>query len=92
VDYASTQTGLGDYYLALARTMDSGDAEATLNKAISAYNESLKIFTIDNYPGDYAAVQEALAQAYEELAQFTDKEENLSMSQKAKEEAEKAKK
>ena len=65
------------------------EQELYLKKAISAYGEALKIFTIEKYPGDYAIIQNALSGAYTQLAQISDKEENLAKAKKAKDEAEK---
>lgn len=67
----------------------SKEQELNLKKAISAYGEASKIFTIEKYPSNYSIVQGAISIAYTQLAQINDKEENLAKAQKAKEEAEK---
>jgi len=84
--YARIKLDEGRTFFIIAYSIEQ---ELNLKKAISAYEEALKIFTIDKYPGDYAIVQNAISGAYKQLSEINNKEENLAKAQKAKEEAEK---
>ena len=46
-------------------------------KAINAYEESLRIRTVESYPIDYAMTQNNLGTAYCTLSEVRDKEKNL---------------
>ena len=63
------------------------DKEENSAKAIHAYEEALKIRTIDKYPLDYARTQNNLGNAYWNLGNVRDKEENLTKAIRAFEEA-----
>jgi len=47
VEYATTQNDLGNPYVDLAGVRDK---ESNLEKAINAYQEALKIYTVKRYP------------------------------------------
>ena len=46
------------------------DKESNLEKAIKAYQEALKIYTIESYPIDYAMTQNNLEIAQNDLSTF----------------------
>ena len=46
-------------------------------KAISAYQEALQIFTLKKYPEDYARTQSFMANAFLQMSDIRNKEENL---------------
>ncbi|NMG83596.1 MAG: tetratricopeptide repeat protein [Methanosarcinales archaeon] len=55
--------------------------------AIKAYNEFLKVYTLDSFPMDYAATQNNLGTAYRTLGEVEAKAENCKKAIKAYEEA-----
>ncbi|OYT41998.1 MAG: hypothetical protein B6U86_01340, partial [Candidatus Altiarchaeales archaeon ex4484_43] len=61
--------------------------EENLTKAIRAYEEALKIRTVEKYPVNYATTQNNLGNAYRTLAEVRNKEENLTKAIRAYEEA-----
>ena len=63
--------------------------EESIENAISAYKEALKVFTEENYPEDYSYVQGKLSNAYLELSDLKDREENLEKAREAEFEASK---
>ena len=63
------------------------DKESNLEKAIYAYQEVLKIYTVESYPIYYAATQNNLGNAYSDLAMVRDKEPNLEKAFHAYQEA-----
>ena len=67
--------------------VDVRDKEENLNLAIRAFEEALKIRTIEEYPIPYAETQNNLGEAYRYLADVKDKEENLNIANYAFEEA-----
>ncbi len=64
------------------RTKDT----ALLKITIQVYEEVLKIYTIDNYPLDYATTMNNLGNAYSYLSDVRDKENNLTRAVQAFEE------
>ena len=79
-----TQNNLGTAYRTLSEVRDK---EENLTKAIRAYEEALKIYTVEKYPVDYAMTQNNLGTAYRTLSEVRDKEENLTKAIRAYEEA-----
>ncbi|MCL6589306.1 MAG: tetratricopeptide repeat protein [Firmicutes bacterium] len=79
LQYASISSSLGAIYLALAyvpmggayQTLDAG-RETIVNTqlAISAFQEALRIYSLEKYPAQYAQNQFHLASAYEILARI----------------------
>ena len=63
------------------------DKEENLAKAIRAYEEALKIKTLEKYPIDYAMTQNNLGNAYGTFSEVRDREENLTKAVRAYEEA-----
>ena len=63
------------------------DKEPNLKQAIDAYQEALKISTIESYPIDYATIQTNLGNTYRKLADVRDKEPNLKQAINAYQEA-----
>ena len=62
------------------------DEESNLEKAINAYEEALKIRTVERDPIYYAMTQNNLGIAYSDLAGVRDKESNLEKAINAYEE------
>ncbi|MDD2777267.1 MAG: tetratricopeptide repeat protein, partial [Methanocellales archaeon] len=56
-------------------------------KAIKAYNEALKVYTLERFPMDYAMTQNNLGAAYQTLAEVEAKTENCKKAINAYEEA-----
>jgi tetratricopeptide (TPR) repeat protein len=63
------------------------DKVDNLERAIQAYQEALKIRTLESYPIDYARTQNNLGGAYWSLAQVLDKRDNLDKAIQAYQEA-----
>ena len=61
-----TQTNLGNAYRTLAEVREK---EENAERAISAYEAALGIYTIEKYPVDYARAQNNLEIAYGILAE-----------------------
>ena len=59
------------------------DRAANAEKAIKAYKEALKVYTIDKFPMDYAMTQNNLGNAYGTLAEVEDKAENCKKATEA---------
>jgi len=59
--YARTKNTVGIAYSDLAQVEDY---KGNLKRAIRAYKEALKVYTLELYPGQYAMVQNNLANAY----------------------------
>ena len=55
--------------------------------AAGAYEEALRVYTLDEYPVDYAMIQNNLGAAYRSLAEVRERAANLSKAVKAYEEA-----
>jgi len=53
------------------------DTKEKLDKAISAYNEALAVFTLEKYPNDYARTQNNLGTAYWSLSEIEEEGDNL---------------
>jgi broad specificity phosphatase PhoE len=71
IEYAITQTHLGDAYSFLAEVRDK---ENNAQNAIVAHKSALEVFTIEKYPIDYARTQNNLGNAYLTLAEVKEKE------------------
>jgi len=105
--YAEAQSSLGQTYALLAdsgpETGGAGEVGKTgllsiespttteLNRAIAAYNEALKVWTLETQPEKYAETQNNLGVAYRKLSERENREENMNRALKAYEEALKAK-
>jgi tetratricopeptide (TPR) repeat protein len=72
-EYAMAQNNLGNAYLDLAKVRDK---EVNAQNAINAYQEALKIYTVEKYPINYAMAQNNLGNAYLDLVKVRDKEVN----------------
>jgi tetratricopeptide (TPR) repeat protein len=68
-----TQSSLGIAYGTLAEIKDKAE---NCEKAIQAYQESLKVRTLEDFPMQYAMTQNNLGIAYGTLAKMKDKAEN----------------
>ena len=66
MDYAVTQTGLGEAYLRLAEYKE--EPWRYLRKSIVAYQEALKVYTRSQFRIEYARTMGNLAVSYGELA------------------------
>jgi len=91
VPYATTQNGLGTAYSGLAQmysrfAVKEGIAE-NCEKAIEAYKKSLKVFTLEHFPIDYAMAQFNLGNTYIMLAEIKDEAENCEKAIEAYREA-----
>ena len=73
--YGHIKTKEGACYLRLS---ERGDKEENINKAIRAFEESLKIYSDRDYPQEFAALKINLGTAHKELSVVRDKEENIS--------------
>ena len=60
LDYAATQNNLGNVYSALAEVKDK---EENLTKAVRAYEEALKVYTLGRYPSQFRAVTASMDKA-----------------------------
>ena len=81
---ADTQKRMGDIYRELSQYRDKKDNS---NKAIKAYETALEVYTLEEFPEDYAMIQNNLGNAYNTLADVEDKGENCSRAIDAYEEA-----
>jgi tetratricopeptide (TPR) repeat protein len=84
MQYATTQNNLGTAYSTLAEVESKAE---NCQKAIQAYEEALKITTIDRFPMQYATTQNNLGNAYSTLAEVESKAENCQKAIQAYEEA-----
>ena len=82
--YANVKNSEGVCYYKLALIKNT---EANLLKAISAFQEALKIRTEEKYPTDYANTQNNLGNTYRALSEVKDKKENLTKAFEAFEKA-----
>src|SRR4030067_340765 len=69
---AKNSAGICYYKLALIK-----NTEGNLRKAIGAFEDSLKVRTLEAYPVEYAITQNNLGNAYRSLFEARDDEENL---------------
>ncbi|MDD4897835.1 MAG: tetratricopeptide repeat protein [Methanocellales archaeon] len=81
---ADIQKKSGDIYWKLAQYSDKNE---NCKKAIKAYNEALKVRTLERFPMQYATTQNNLGAAYQTLAEVEAKTENCKKAIKACEEA-----
>jgi hypothetical protein len=65
--FAATQNNRGNAYLALAEAEEDPE---NCKRAIEAYEEALKIYSLENMPTQYAAANINLANAYLALGQI----------------------
>ena len=88
LDYASTQNNLGVTYKILAEAKDNNkDIKENCLNAIKAFEEALKVRTIEDHPFDFAMIHNNLGTAYGTLAEVEDKKENCLNAIKEFEEA-----
>lgn len=78
---------LVEYYNA---KFDFDNDSQNLYKALGAFYEALKIFTIKNYPIYYACAQRGIEESYTQLSSVENTKENLNKAEAAIKEAEKA--
>ena len=78
--YARIKFNEGLCYYTISKVRDKED---NLNKAIIAFEEALKIYTIEKYPLDYAMTQNNLGIAYSDFSEVRDKEDNLNKAIRA---------
>jgi tetratricopeptide (TPR) repeat protein len=71
--YARTQNNLGIAYWKLSMVEEKAE---NCRKAIGAYGEALKVYTLDRFPVDYAMTQNNLGVAYRKLSMVEEKAEN----------------
>ncbi|MFX0096847.1 MAG: hypothetical protein ACFE7E_03720 [Candidatus Hodarchaeota archaeon] len=64
-----------------------GDKAENCGRALKAYDQTLRMFTFERYPTDYAKPQNSLGKAYRILAEVEDKAGNCGRARKAYEEA-----
>ena len=79
IEKARIQEKLADNYYELALA-NHEDRRSSLSKAIQAYLEALKIRTLDQFPMDYARMQNNLGAAYGTLAEVEDKAQNCKLA------------
>jgi hypothetical protein len=75
VEYATIQSNLGNTYSKLA-CLEDQDRNKCSEKAIEAYNESLKVFSRESFPMYYVLIQNNLGNEYGKLAGV----ENIALS------------
>jgi len=63
------------------------DKDKNLAEAIDAYEEALRVYTLEEYPVDYAMIQNNLGAAYRSLAEVKERAANLTKAINAYEEA-----
>ena len=81
---SETQKKVGDIYWELSQYRDR---KQNCKNAINAYEEALKVRTLDHFPMDYAMTQNNLGTAYRTLAEVEAKPENCKNAINAYEEA-----
>ena len=65
MEYATVQNNLGISYRNLAMVVDMFD---NFQKAMKAYEEALKVYTLKDYPREYAMLQNNIGNIYAILA------------------------
>jgi tetratricopeptide (TPR) repeat protein len=75
---------LGNIYWTISNYKEKAE---NCKKAIKAYEEALKVYTLERFPMDYAMTQNNLGTAYSTLAEVEAKAENCKKAIKAYEEA-----
>ena len=81
---SQTKKKIGDIYWDLSQYQHKAE---NCNKAIRAYKEALKVYTLDRFPMDYAMTQNNLGNAYSTLAEVEAKAENCKKAIRAYREA-----
>ena len=84
VDHAAAMYGLGNAHFHLSTVTDK---RTNCEKAISAYNGALSVFTLDQFPMEFSRIQGSLGNAYGILGQVVAKEENCNRAIAAFQEA-----
>ncbi|MDD4449055.1 MAG: tetratricopeptide repeat protein, partial [Methanothrix sp.] len=75
IEKARIQEKIADNYYELA-LIKIDDRRYAMRKAAEAYQETLKIRILKDFPSDYARIQNNLGAAYQTLANVEDKAEN----------------
>ncbi|MDD3291358.1 MAG: tetratricopeptide repeat protein [Methanocellales archaeon] len=84
VQISEIQIKRGSIYWALSKYQDRKE---NCKKAIKAYDEALKVYTLERFPIQYATTQNNLGAAYDTLAEVESKAENCKKAIKAYDEA-----
>lgn len=87
LDQAQIQNKLGMAYIDLSKVLDGSDVKTSLENAIDAYKEALKIVTLEKTPVKYAETQKNVGMAYfllsEELSGSGEREAKLNEALRA---------
>lgn len=87
-EYAMTQNNFGNTYQTLADAEKEAEKKATNYKlAIEAYHKTLKVYSLDYSPIDYAGTENNLGKAYRKLAELEEKPKNCRLAIAAFQEA-----
>jgi len=87
-EYAMTQNNIGNAYQTVSDTeKEAVKKAANYNLAIEAYHKTLKVYSLDHFPIDYAMTQTNLGVAYRRLAEGEEKAKNCKLAIKAFQEA-----
>lgn len=77
LSYAVVQNNLGTYYGKMANIEEEANLrKENCAKAITAFNEVLKVYTYEKFPRDYSITKTNLCEIYRILAEVEDKEIN----------------
>jgi tetratricopeptide (TPR) repeat protein len=87
-EYAMTQNNFGNAYKTLADAEKEVEKKAANHKlAIEAYHKTLKVYSLDHFPIDYAMAEYNLGKAYRSLAELEEKAKNCRLAIAAFQEA-----
>src|SRR5450759_1282879 len=75
------------YHFYPSKSVDTNAKTENCKKAIQAYEEALKVYTLDRFPMQYAMTHNNLGNAYRTLAEVEAKTENCKKAIQAYEEA-----
>jgi len=75
--FATTQNNLGNTYKALAQVKNKG---GNLVKAVGAFHDALKVYTLNKYPFEHATTQYNIGNTYQALAEVQNKKANLAQA------------
>jgi tetratricopeptide (TPR) repeat protein len=84
MQYGMTQNNLGTAYRTLGEVEEKAE---NCKKAIKAYEEALKVYTLEDFPMDYGMTQNNLGNAYRTLGEVEEKAENCKKAKQSYEEA-----
>ncbi len=86
--YAMTQNNLGNLYQTIAAAEKEAEKKvANYKLAIEAYHKTLKVYSLDHFPIDYAMTENNLGRAYRRLAELEEKAKNCRLAIAAFQEA-----